>query len=92
MLYPKAGVFLSGTTAPPPSPSGVASAGSGTACNTAAARRQRVRQSVRSEAFLRLQPHADLLREKLAAIHQDSELVIEKERRNAISAEHFSIS
>jgi hypothetical protein len=53
-------------------------------------RRQRVRQAGQSEALLRLQRHADALRDDLAHVRQ--ELVIEKERRNAISAEHFSIS
>jgi hypothetical protein len=38
----------------------------------------------------RFQRHVDLLREKLAAVQQ--ELANEKDRRNAISAEHFTIS
>jgi hypothetical protein len=42
------------------------------------------------EAFPRLQRRADLLHQKLAAVHQ--ELVIEEQWRNAISAEHFTIS
>jgi hypothetical protein len=53
--------------------------------------RQRILQSACSEAFLRLQRHADLLSKKLwAAVHK--ELMIEKEWRNSISAEHFTIS
>jgi predicted nucleic acid-binding Zn-ribbon protein len=44
----------------------------------------------RTDISQRLQRHVDLLREKLAAVQQ--ELVNEKDRRNAISAEHFTIS
>ncbi len=55
-----------------------------------AARRQRVRQLARADIAQRLQRHVDLLREKLAVIQQ--ELVNEKDLRNAISAEHFTIS
>ena len=84
-----AGDFISGTTAPPPT-SDFLSAGGGKARSSASLRRQRVRQAGQSEALLRLQRHADALRDDLAHVRQ--ELVIEKERRNAISAEHFSIS
>jgi hypothetical protein len=58
--------------------------------NKSAARRQRVRQSARADIAQRLQRHVDLLREKLAAVQQ--ELANEKDRRNAISAEHLTIS
>jgi hypothetical protein len=89
-VYLTAGAFLSDTTAPPVSSLDSASADGGKARNKVAARRQGVRQSARSDVSQRLQRHVDLLREKLAAVQQ--ELVNEKDRRRAISAEHFTIS
>jgi hypothetical protein len=62
----------------------------GKARNKSAARRQRVRQSARADIAQRFHRHIDLLREKLAAVQQ--ELANEKDRQNAISAEHFTIS
>jgi hypothetical protein len=82
--------FLPDITAPPASSLDSAPADGGKARNKAAARRQRVRQSARADISQRLQRHVDLLREKLVAVQQ--ELVNEKDRRNGISAEHFTIS
>jgi hypothetical protein len=90
VVYLKAGIFLSDISAPPASSLDSAPADGGKARNKSAAWRQRVRQSARSDISQRLQRHVDLLREKLAAVQQ--ELVNEKDRRNAISAEHFTIS
>jgi predicted nucleic acid-binding Zn-ribbon protein len=75
---------------PPASSLDSAPAYGGKVQNKSAARRQRVRQSARVDIAQRLQRHIDLLREKLAAVQQ--ELANEKDRRNAISAEHFTIS
>jgi hypothetical protein len=80
-----AGTFRHDITAPPASSLDSAPADGGKARNKSAARRQRVRQSARAD----IQCHVDLLREKLAAVQQ--ELANEKDRRNAISAEHFTI-
>jgi hypothetical protein len=90
VVYLTAGTFLPDITAPPASSLDSAPADGGKARNKSAARRQRVRQSARADSAQRLQRHIDLLREKLAAVQQ--ELVNEKDRRNAISAEHFTIS
>ena len=84
-----AGDFTSGTTAPP-STSDLPLTGGGKVRSSSSLRRQRSRQAGQSEALLRLQRHADTLRDNLALVRQ--ELVIEKERRNAVSAEHFSVS
>ena len=81
---------MSDISAPPASSLDSAPADGGKARNKAAARRQRVRQWAWADISQRLQRHVDLLREKLAAVQQ--ELVNEKDRRNAISAEHFTIS
>jgi hypothetical protein len=85
-----AGTFLHDITEPPASSLDRAQADGGKARNKSAARRQRVRQSARADIAQRLHRHIDLLREKLAAVQQ--ELANEKDRRNAISAEHFTIS
>jgi hypothetical protein len=58
--------------------------------NKSAARWQRALQSARTDIAQRFQRHVDLLLEKLAAVQQ--ERAKEKDRRNAISAEHFTIS
>jgi hypothetical protein len=89
-VYLMAGTFQHDITAPPASSPDRAPADCGKARNKSAARRQRARQSARADIVQRLQRHVDLLREKLAAIQQ--ELANEKDRRNAISAEHFTIS
>jgi hypothetical protein len=76
--------------APPASSLDSAQADGGKARNKSAARRQRVRQSARADIAQRPHRHIDQLREKLAAVQQ--ELANEKDRWNAISAEHFTIS
>jgi hypothetical protein len=89
-VYLTTGAFLPDITTPPASSLDSAPADGGKARNKSAARRQRVRQSARADISQCLQRHVDLLREKLAAVQQ--ELVNEKDRQNAISAEHFTIS
>jgi hypothetical protein len=89
-VYLLAGTFLHDITVTPASSLDSAPADSCKARNKLAARRQRVRQSARADIAQRLQRHVDLLREKAAAVQQ--ELVNEKDRLNAISAEHFTIS
>ncbi len=81
--------------APPASSLDSAPADGGKARNKSAARRQRVLQLARADIAQRrqrLQRHVDLLREKLAAVQQELVNRDEKDRRNAISAEHFTIS
>jgi hypothetical protein len=75
---------------PPASSLDSAPAACGIARNKSAARLHRVRQSARADIEHRFQRNIDLLREKLAAVQQ--KLANEKDRRNAISAEHFTIS
>jgi FtsZ-binding cell division protein ZapB len=90
-VYLTAGIFRPIiTTAPPASSFDSAPADGGKVWNKSAVRRQRVRQSARVDIAHCLQRHVDQLREKLAAVQQ--ELVNEKDRRNAISAKHFTIS
>ena len=85
-----AGTFRPDIMEPPASSLDSAQADGGKARNKSAARRQRVLQSARADIAQRLHCHVDVLREKLAAVQQ--ELVNEKDRRNAISAKHFTIS
>jgi hypothetical protein len=89
-VYLTAGTLRHDITAPPASSLDSAPADGGKALNKSAARRQRARQLARVDIAQRLQRHVDLLREKLAAVQQ--ELVNEKDRQNAISAEHFTVS
>jgi hypothetical protein len=89
VVYLTAGTLRHDITAPPASSLDSAPADGGKARNKSAARLQRVWQLARADIAQRFQRHVDLLREKLAAVQQ--ELANEKDRRNAISAEHFTI-
>jgi hypothetical protein len=91
-LFPSLLGLSSVRCAPPASSLDSAPADGGKARNKSAARLQRVLQSARADMVQRLQRHVDLLREKLAAVQQELVNRDEKDRRNAISAEHFTIS